>query len=50
MDEYEKEKLKRQTRENTDNMYDQHYGDSDQYDPNSQGAPDALQQQYGNQW
>lgn len=50
MDEYDREKVKRQAQDNASNMYDQHYGDQDQYDPNSQGVNDSLSQQYGNQW
>jgi hypothetical protein len=28
-------------------VYDDHYGNQDQYDPNNQPPPDRLQQQFG---
>lgn len=46
MDEYDRERAKHQAKENTQNMYDQHYGGQDQYDP-SYGPPRDIQQQFG---
>lgn len=49
MDEYDREKAKHQAKENAQNMYDQHYGNNDQYDPNY-GPPQHFQQQWGDQY
>lgn len=42
----DRERAKRQARENTERMYDEHYGQHDQYDPNRE-APERLQRQFG---
>lgn len=39
MDEYDAIKAKRHAREAADNMYDQHYGNDDQYNPNQRDQP-----------
>ncbi|KXL47632.1 hypothetical protein M433DRAFT_63930, partial [Acidomyces richmondensis BFW] len=44
----DRERAKRQARERAEQMYDQHYGGYDQYDPN-QAPPQALQDQFGPQ-
>ena len=44
---YDRERAKHEAKKNVENMYDQHYGDQDQYDPNQQGPPERLQQQFG---
>ena len=43
------DRAKREAKKNAENMYDQHYGSQDNYNP-SYGAPDRLQQEYGNRW
>lgn len=40
----DREKAKRQAEDHARNMYDQHYGDMDQYDPNQRDAPQQIQQ------
>ncbi|GAB7342972.1 hypothetical protein MBLNU457_g1074t1 [Dothideomycetes sp. NU457] len=47
MDEYDREKAKHQAKRNAEQMYDQHYGDYDQYDPNQYGPPQHIQDQWG---
>ena len=42
----DREKAKHEAKKNAEKMYDDHYGDQDQYDP-SYGAPDRLNQQFG---
>ena len=41
----DRDRTKRQARENAEQMYDQHYGQYDQYDPNQYGPPQQFQQQ-----
>ncbi|KAF2094364.1 hypothetical protein NA57DRAFT_60412 [Rhizodiscina lignyota] len=43
----DREKAKHDAKKNAERMYDDHYGQYDQYDPNSQQAPGRIQQ-YGN--
>lgn len=45
----DREKAKRQARQQSEELYDQHYGQYDQYDPNQQGPPQHLEQKFG-QW
>ncbi|KAK8203578.1 hypothetical protein M8818_005225 [Zalaria obscura] len=47
MDFYDKERAKSQAKENAEQMYDDHYGQYDQYDPNQQGPPERLNNQFG---
>ena len=42
MDFVDKEKAQHQAKKNAENMYDDHYGQYDQYDP-QQGPPERLQ-------
>ncbi|KAK3078964.1 hypothetical protein LTS18_006094, partial [Coniosporium uncinatum] len=49
-DAWDREKAKHEAKRNAERMYDEHYGEMDQYDPNQRGVPDRLQQQYGDQW
>ncbi|GAB7342973.1 hypothetical protein MBLNU457_g1074t2 [Dothideomycetes sp. NU457] len=44
---YDREKAKHQAKRNAEQMYDQHYGDYDQYDPNQYGPPQHIQDQWG---
>jgi hypothetical protein len=44
----DRERAKHAAKKNAEHMYDEHYGDQDQYDPNSQPPPRALQEQFGN--
>ncbi|KAK0356759.1 hypothetical protein LTR91_007605 [Friedmanniomyces endolithicus] len=48
----DRERAKRQASENTSQMYDQHYGQQDQYDPNQYGPPQQLRDTFGggNNW
>ncbi|KAL1297535.1 hypothetical protein AAFC00_006107 [Neodothiora populina] len=46
----DREKAKRDAQQQAGDMYDDHYGGSDRYDPSNQGPPEQLQQQFGNQW
>jgi len=43
MDFYDKEKAQRQAKESAHNMYDQHYSNAEQYDPNQYDRPQQLQ-------
>ena len=43
MDTYDRERAHHQAKEGARNMYDEHYGDSDQYDPNQMDAPQQFQ-------
>ncbi|RPB05206.1 hypothetical protein L873DRAFT_954104 [Choiromyces venosus 120613-1] len=43
---HEGERAKHAAKQNAERMYDEHYGDDDQYNPNSRGAPGPLEQ-YG---
>lgn len=42
----DREKAKHEARKQAESMYDDHYGNYDQYDPNSQSPPDQLQVRY----
>jgi hypothetical protein len=47
----DREKAKRDAQNHAGQMYDDHYGGQDQYDPSQQSAPDSLQQQFSdNNW
>lgn len=39
MNEYDKMRAHHQAKERAENLYDQHYGGNDQYDPNQQEPP-----------
>ena len=45
---FDRERAKHEAKKRAENMYDDHYGDQDQYDP-SRPPPERLQQQFGNQ-
>lgn len=49
MDYVDREKAKRHARENAENMYDQHYGQDDQYDPNRE-PPRHIREQFSNDY
>lgn len=42
MNEYDKMRAHHQAKERAENLYDQHYGDRDGYDPNEQGPPEHF--------
>jgi len=42
---FDKEKAKHQAKQNAENMYDDHYGNADQYDPNQYDRPQHIQNQ-----
>lgn len=42
MDEVDKVRAKRHAEESAHNMYDQHYGDQDNYDPSQMDRPDRF--------
>ena len=44
----DRERAKRDASRNAENLYDQHYGDYDQYDPNQQQPHGQLQDQFQN--
>ena len=43
----DREKAKRDARRNAEELYDQHYGGQDQYDPNQQQPHGHLQESFG---
>lgn len=43
----DREKAKRQARERSEELYDSHYGDQDQYDPNQQEPPRHVKEHFG---
>ena len=43
LDYIDRERAKRQAEEHARNMYDQHYGGEDQYDPNNRDPPQEFQ-------
>ncbi|GAB7347011.1 hypothetical protein MBLNU459_g3159t1 [Dothideomycetes sp. NU459] len=43
----DRERAKHAAKKNVEHMYDQQYGQYDQYDPNQQGPPERIQQQFG---
>lgn len=43
MDAYDRERAHNQAKEGARNMYDEHYGDSDRYDPDQQDRPQYFQ-------
>lgn len=47
MDFVDREKAKHQAKKNAESMYDDHYGQFDQYDPSQAPPPERLQQQFG---
>jgi hypothetical protein len=42
LDEYDRIEAKRHAKENANALYDDHYRDADQYDPNQYSAPDRF--------
>ena len=42
MNEYDKMRAHHQAKERSHDLYDQHYGNNDGYDPNQQGPPQNL--------
>ena len=47
----DRERAKRDARQNAEQLYDQHYGDQDQYDPNQQQPHGHLRDQFNdNNW
>jgi len=49
-DYFDREKAKHDAKRNAEHMYDQHYGNQDNYDPNRQQPNERLQREYGNNW
>ena len=49
MDEYDRERAHHQAKQNAREMYDQQYGNQDQYDPNNSDYPQQLNYGGGNQ-
>ncbi|THV65771.1 hypothetical protein D6D19_08426 [Aureobasidium pullulans] len=47
LDYVDKEKAKHQAKQNAERLYDEQYGQYDQYDPQQQGPPEHLQRQFG---
>jgi len=45
---YDRERAKHEAKQRANQMYDDHYGNQDQYDPNQQGPHRDLQDQFGN--
>ncbi|KAF2403150.1 hypothetical protein EJ06DRAFT_541891 [Trichodelitschia bisporula] len=45
----DRERAKHEAKKSSERMYDEHYGDDDQYDPRK-APPRQLQQEFGNQW
>jgi len=43
MDAYDRERAHHQAKEGARNMYDEHYGDSQRYDPDQQDRPQYFQ-------
>lgn len=43
----DRERAKRDAEKRSRDLYDQHYGQYDQYDPNTQDAPQHLQDTFG---
>lgn len=43
----DREKAKREAKKNAEHMYDQHYGNEDNYNPNRQRPNERLQREYG---
>ncbi|TKA83575.1 hypothetical protein B0A55_00412 [Friedmanniomyces simplex] len=43
----DRERAKREASSRTDQMYDQHYGQYDQYDPNQQDPPQHVRDSFG---
>ncbi|KAE9983961.1 hypothetical protein BLS_003366 [Venturia inaequalis] len=43
----DREKAKHQAKKNAEHMYDEHYGNEDNYDPNRQRPNERLQREYG---
>ena len=43
----DREKAKHEAKKRAENLYDQHYGQYDQYDPNQQDAPGHIQDSFG---
>jgi Protein of unknown function (DUF3759) len=44
----DRERAKHEAKKNAEHMYDQHYGNEDNYDPNRQRPNERLQREYGN--
>jgi len=44
---FDKERSKHEAKKRAEQLYDDHYGDQDQYDPGNQAPPQALQNQFG---
>lgn len=48
----DRERTKHEAKKRAENLYDQHYGQYDQYDPNQQQPPQQMQDQFqgNNNW
>lgn len=46
----DREQAKRHARESAEQMYDDHYGQQDQYDPNQQQPHDRIRREFGDRW
>ncbi|OQO13888.1 hypothetical protein B0A48_00763 [Cryoendolithus antarcticus] len=46
-DEWDREKAKHEAKKRSEQLYDQHYGQDDQYDPNNRDAPSHIQDSFG---
>ena len=46
----DRERAKHQARNNAQDLYDQHYGGQEQYDPNQMRPHDHMQQEFNNRW
>ncbi|KAK5010372.1 hypothetical protein BJ546DRAFT_38525 [Cryomyces antarcticus] len=47
MDEFDREKAKHQAKRNAENMYDEHYGQYDEYNPNDQPPHERFNREFG---
>jgi len=47
MNEWDEHEARKHAKQNAEHMYDQHYRDTDRYDPNQYGPPQQFQQQGG---
>lgn len=43
----DRERAQHEAKKRAESLYDQHYGQYDQYDPNQQNAPGHLQESFG---
>jgi hypothetical protein len=44
---FDRERAKHESKKRAEHLYDEHYGDQNEYDPNNQAPPERLRHEFG---